>query len=110
MDTLVIELTTNPLRYIEYFLAVMGAIGALLFFAGIGGGLPFLFTYSEDQHHMDHARTRAMWGLYLCMAALGLWELVRVVLGEVSASSTLVLVVILLSPAWIPWLKGLLFD
>ena len=81
-----------------------------LFFAGVGGGLPFLFTYDEDQHHMDHARTRAMWGLYLCMLALGLWELIRIVLGEVPVSSTLILAAILLSPVWIPWIKGLLFG
>ena len=110
MENLVVNLVQNPVLYIGYFLSAVGGAGVLLFFGGFFGGIGHLFSYSEDADHMEHARTRVLWGLYLCMAALGLWELVRVVLGEVSASSTLVLVVILLSPAWIPWLKGLLFD
>jgi len=109
MDTLVIELTTNPLRYIEYFLAVMGAIGALLFFAGIGGGLPFLFTYSEDQHHMDHARTRAVWGIYICMLTIGFWEFVRVIIGS-APPSYLWWALFFLTPLWIPWLYKLAFG
>jgi len=109
MDTLVIELTTNPLRYIEYFLAAAGAVGALLFFAGIGGGLPFLFTYSEDQHHMDHARTRAVWGIYICMLTIGFWEFVRVIIGTAPVSY-LWLVLLFLTPLWIPWIYKLAFG
>jgi len=59
---------------------------------------------------MEHVRTRSLWGLYLCMAALGIWECIRIILGEAPVSPTLVLAVILLSPVWVSWLKGLLFD
>lgn len=110
MENLVISLTQNPVLYIGYFLSVVGALGVVLFFGGIFGGIGHLFTYDESATHMDHARTRALWGLYLCMAALGIWELIRIVLGEAPVSSTLTLVAILLSPAWIPWLKGLIFG
>ena len=110
MENVVLNLVQNPVLYIGYFLSAVGALGVLLFFTGFFGGIKHLFTYSEDADHMDHARTRAMWGLYLCMLALGLWELIRVVLGEVPVSSTLILAAILLSPVWIPWIKGLLFT
>ncbi|MSR70649.1 hypothetical protein EXS62_01255 [Candidatus Kaiserbacteria bacterium] len=106
MENLVIELTTNPLRYIEYFLATLGAVGALLFLAGIGGGLPHLFTYSHGADHMSHARTRAIWGIYLCMVTLGLWEVIRVIIGAAPASY-LILSLVLFTPAWIPWLYKL---
>ncbi len=110
MENFVIAITQNPVLYIGYFLSAVGAIGFLLFVAGFFGGIGHLFSYSEDANHMEHARTRALWGLYLCMAALGVWEFIRVILGEVPTSSTLILVVILLSPAWIPPLKKLLFP
>src|SRR3989338_2031628 len=110
MENFVIALTQNPVLYIGYFLSAVGAVGGLLFFWGFFGGIGHLFSYSENANHMEHARTRALWGLYLCMAALGIWELIRVFLGEAPASSTLILVVILLSPAWIPLIKKLLFP
>jgi len=110
MENVVLNLVQNPVLYIGYFLSAVGAVGALLFFGGFFGGIGHLFSYDNDADHMDHARTRAMWGLYLCMLALGLWELIRIVLGEVPVSSTLILAAILLSPVWIPWIKGLLFG
>ena len=110
MENVVLTLVQNPVLYIGYFLSAVGAVGALLFFAGFFGGIGHLFSYSEDADHMEHARTRAIWGIYLCMLALGLWECIRIVLGEVPVSSTLILVAILLSPVWIPFLKGLLLG
>ena len=110
MENLVVNLVQNPVLYIGYFLSAVGAVGFLLFVAGFFGGIGHLFSYDKDADHTEHARTRALWGLYLCMAALGVWELIRIVLGEAPASSTLILAVILLSPAWIPWLKGLIFG
>lgn len=107
MENFILQLVQNPLLYIGYFLSAVGAAGALLFFAGFFGGIKHIFTYDESADHMDHARTRSLWGLYLCMVTLGIWQCIRVLLGEVPASSTLLLVVILFSPAWAPWLKGL---
>ena len=110
MESFVTAIVQNPVLYVGYFLSAVGAVGVLLFFVGFFGGIGHLFSYSEDANHMEHARTRSLWGLYLCMAALGVWEFIRVILGEVPASSTLILVVILLSPAWIPLIKKLLFP
>ncbi len=110
MENFVVSLVQNPVLYIGYFLSAVAAIGFLLFAGGFFGGIKHLFSYSENADHMEHARTRSLWGIYLCMAALGIWECIRVVLGEAPVSSTLILAAILLSPAWIPWLKGLLFD
>ncbi len=110
MENFVISLVQNPILYIGYFLSAVGAVGALLFLAGFFGGVGHLFSYDNDADHMEHARTRSIWGIYLCMAALGAWECIRLVLGKADATSTLVLVAVLFSPIWIPWLKGLLFD
>ena len=110
MENLVVNLVQNPVLYIGYFLSAVGAAGFLLFVAGFFGGIKHLFSYSESTDHMEHVRTRSLWGLYLCMLALGLWELIRIILGEAPVSPTLVLAVILLSPVWVSWLKGLLFD
>ena len=107
MENFVVTLVQNPLLYIGYFLSAVGALGVLLFFGGFFGGVKHLFNYSESATHMEHARTRSLWGLYLCMATLGVWEFIRMLLGEVPAGSTLILIIILLSPAWAPWLKGL---
>ena len=109
MENFVISLVQNPVLYVGYFLSAVGAVGVLLFFSGFFGGIKHLFSYSESADHVEHARTRALWGLYLCMAALGTWELIRVVLGEAPVSSTLILAAILPSPVWITWLKDL-FD
>ena len=108
MENFVLHLTQNPLLYLGYLLSAVGALGILLFFAGFSGGIKHLFTYSESTDHMEHARTHSLWGLYLCMVALGIWECVRVIIGEAPASSTLVLAAILLSPIWIPALKHFL--
>lgn len=107
MENFVLQLTTNPALYIGYALATVGAVGILIFCAGFFGALSHLFTYSESADHMEHARTRGLWGLYLSMVALGLWQIVRLILGEADSSS-LILIAILLSPMWIPWIKGLL--
>jgi hypothetical protein len=107
MEDFALHIVQNPVLYIGYLFAALGAVGVLLFFSGFFGGIKHLFTYSESADHMEHARTRAMWGLYICMVALGLWETLRLILGEVPAS-TWILIVILLSPLWAPYLKSLL--
>ena len=110
MENLVVNLVQNPVLFIGYFLSAIGAAGFLIFTAGFFGGIGHIFSYSEDADHMEHARTRSLWGIYLCMAALGIWELILMFLGEAPVSSTLVLAIVLFSPAWIPWIKGLLFN
>ncbi len=106
MENFLLQLTQDPLLYVGYALSVLGAVGALFFVAGFSGGIKHLFTYSESADHMEHARTRSLQGLYLCMVAFGIWQGIRVLFGQ-APLSTLTLVVILLSPAWIPFLKSL---
>lgn len=107
MEALVLHIVQNPMLYVGYLFAAAGAAGILLFFAGFFGGVGHLFSYSESAPHMEHARTRALWGLYLCMVTFGLWELIRLLLGQAPGSS-IILILIMLSPAWIPWLKAVI--
>jgi hypothetical protein len=99
-------LVHDPLRYIEYLFAFLGAMGAVLFIAGIGSGARHIFTYAEDDHHMTHTRARALWGIIICMVMLGWWEVLRVIIGQ-APLSYLWLALLLLTPLWIPWLKKL---
>lgn len=107
MAEFALHVAQNPLLYIGYLCALFGALGILIFFAGFFGGIGHLFTYSESVDHMEHARTRALWGLYICMFSLGVWETIRLLVGETQTSSV-ILILILLSPAWVPWLKALI--
>lgn len=107
MDALLMGVHENPLRYIEYLFAFFGAMGILMFLAGWGSGMPHFFTMSESDSHMEHTRTRATWGLLICMVVLGLWEIVRVIVGE-APLSYLILSLLLLTPLWVPWVKGFL--
>jgi hypothetical protein len=106
MDGFFSALTHNPMHYISYAFAFFGGLGMLLFLSGWGSGMPHIFTFSESQHHMDHARARAVWGILLCMVTLGWWEIVRVITGE-APLTYLWLSLALLTPLWIPWLKKL---
>ncbi len=103
------HLAEDPLLYMGYALSAVGAAGILLFVAGFSGTIKHLFTYSEGADHVEHARTRTLWGLYLCMVSFGVWQCLRVFVGQAPVS-TLLLAVILFSPVWAPWLKGLLFK
>ncbi len=107
MEALFTAVYTDPLRYIGYFLAFFAAMGGVLFIAGFGGGIPHHFTFAESDSHMEHARARITMGLLWCMVVFGLWEIVRVISGQVPPSY-LWLSLILLTPVWIPWVKALL--
>lgn len=109
MEGFALHIVANPLLYVGYLFAAAGAMGILLFFGGFFACVGHLFSYSEDAHHMEQNRTRCIWGLYICMVTLGLWQCIRLILGEAPASSAL-LIIILLSPAWAPWLKRLVFG
>lgn len=106
MGDLPLYIVSNPVVSLGYALSLMGGMGVLIFCAGFFGSIKHLFTYSESASHMEHARTRSLWGLYIAMVALGLWESVRLLIGEVPGS-TIILIIILLSPAWAPALKAL---
>lgn len=104
MEDFILHMAQHPMLYIGYLFAFSGGAGVLLFFAGIFGGISHLFTYNHSAPHMEHARTRSLWGLYLCMVTLGFWELLRVITGEAPGHS-LILILILIAPLWIPALR-----
>lgn len=106
MEDFVFYIISNPVASLGYVLAFIGGLGVLFCVSGIFTSLRFQLTYSVSAHHLEHARTRSLWGLYLAMVSLGIWETVRLLLGEVPGS-TIILILILLAPAWIPALKAL---
>lgn len=107
MENFILHIAQNPLLYVGYLFSLFAAAGVLYFVAGFMGGMKHQITYSEDADHVVHDRTHALQGLYLCMVVLGLWQAVRVFMGEASPS-ILILSFVLLSPLWAPWLKATL--
>lgn len=107
MEEFVLNVLQDPFPYIGYALSILGAYGALTFLGGLFTSIKHLITYSESSDHVEHSRTNSLWGLYLCMFAFGVWEFFRILQGELAPTSGFILVAILLSPAWVPWLKAL---
>ena len=107
MEALYAAFFQNPMYYVGVIFAVWGAWGFILFIMGFAGGVRHLFTYSESDSHMEHARERITWGLLLTMSAFGGWELVRVIVGQ-APLSYLWIVVVMLTPLWIPWVRSLI--
>jgi len=107
MENFVLHLAANPLLYIGYLLCLFAAAGVLYFVSGVVGGVKHMLAYDQAADHLKHHRVHALQGLYLCMVILGIWETIRIFLGE-TPGSTFILVIILLSPVWAPWLKALL--
>lgn len=107
MEEFVLGALQDPVPYIGYALSIIGAYGALSFIGGLLGSIKHLITYSESTDHVEHSRTNSLWGLYLCMFAFGVWEIIRIFQGELALTSGMILVALLLSPAWVPWLKAL---
>ena len=103
MEALYAAFYADPMYYIGIIFALWGAWGFALFMAGFGGGVRHLFTYSESESHMAHARERIVWGLLLSMTAFGGWEIVRVIAGEVPWTYLWISFVMLV-PLWLPWL------
>lgn len=106
MEALYAAFYADPMYYEGIIFALWGAWGFAVFIGGFAGGVRHLFTYSESDSHMAHAREQVVWGLLLAMTAFGGWELVRVIVG-LAPLSYLWLVAVMLTPLWIPWLRGL---
>jgi hypothetical protein len=107
MEALYAAFFADPMYYVGVIFAAWGAWGVTLFIMGFAGGARHLFTYSESDSHMKHARERIVWGLLLSMTAFGGWELLRVAVG-LAPLTYLWIVVVMLTPLWIPWVRGLL--
>jgi hypothetical protein len=107
MENFIYLFIANPILYIGYALSVVAAVGVLLFIAGFSGTIKHILYYSESAEHVEHARTRSLWGLYLCMSTLGVWQLIQMLLGEAPVTPTLILSALLLTPVWIPGIRSL---
>jgi hypothetical protein len=76
MEFLWVSLFADPVFYIGAALAAMGAMGFVFLLAGMSGlGHAIKENYHID--HLKHQRVRAVWGLYLMVAAYLAWKLVE---------------------------------
>ncbi len=107
MESLFNTVAANPWYYLGVCFAILGGFAFLIFLRGFISGVGNLFHMHGHDEHLQHARVRVVWGLYLMMATLGLWELIRIIAGQ-APGSTIVLVIILLLPAWWPALTKFL--
>lgn len=73
----------NPMLYMGYAFAFLGAIAFVIFFAGLAAGLPKVFTMDWHEHHQEHHRLRVTQGFFMLLYLFIAWELVRFVLGGV---------------------------
>lgn len=102
-DTLI----ANPLLYIGDALSALAAVGFLIFLGGFFPGMGNVFTGKGHKTHQEHDRTRVVWGLYIMMTALGLWEIFRYFFG-VGPAGNIGIALLLLVPLWLPWVYGLI--
>ncbi len=71
----------NPMLYIGYAFALCAALAFLVFLRGLLSGIPHLSTFSSNEEHLEHHRTRATWGVMLLLFIFILWEAVQWVAG-----------------------------
>jgi hypothetical protein len=105
LTALYADFFADPLYYIGIIFALWAAMGFGLFVAGFFDGMPHLFTFGENDTHLEHARDRIIMGLFLSMTAFGAWEIVRFIAGEVPWQY-LILSLFMLTPFWIPLVFG----
>lgn len=95
-------LLSNPLLYIGDALSAFAVVGFILFLGGFFGGVGNLIADKGHREHQEHHRTRVVWGIFIMMTALGLWEIIRFVFGAGPASNVGI-ALLLLMPLWLPW-------
>lgn len=81
-------------------LTLLAALAIVTFLRGFLTGLQQLILINLDAEHLEHARTRAMWGMMQLWAFFGIWEAIRLSLafiqGETIPHTTAIVVCILL--------------
>lgn len=100
-------LLSNPLLYIGDALSAFAAVGFLIFLGGFLPGIGNVFTGKGHETHQEHDRTRVVWGIFIMMTALGLWEIIRYFFG-VGSAGNIGIAFLLLTPLWLPRLYRLL--
>ncbi len=73
----------HPMTYLGYAFALVAAIGFIIFLAGLGAGLPKVFTMDWHDEHQEHHRVRVTWGFFILLYVFIVWEIVRWILGGV---------------------------
>lgn len=68
---------SDPIFYLGALLAGTAAFGFVVLLSGFFPGIVPALKESGNIEHLKHQRTRAVWGLYLMIAAFIIWQLVR---------------------------------
>ena|ERR1700722_16803121 len=87
MIPLLSNFLADPLYYIGYLFAFGGTVGFLLFLRGFFTGISHVIKQDGHAEHMDHYRTRAVWGVLIMAYFLGLWEILRWIFSWFGAGS-----------------------
>lgn len=77
MIELINTITSNPFADIVILLSFFGALGFIIFLWGFSG---FILSHGHADHQ-HHSRLQIVNGLVLFLFVLGVWELLRFVLG-----------------------------
>ena len=81
MGMLIDTIVSHPYGDIVVFFSFAGTMAFLLFLRGFLAGFSQLLTINMHAQHLEHARTRAVWGVLLLIFLFVLWEAVRYVAG-----------------------------
>lgn len=103
MEIFIDNFFANPLLYIGGLMSLCAAVAFIIFLAGFAGGLPHLFTNSESDEHMEHSRTRTMWGLGWLILIFGVWEIIRFLWGLAPRSHALFGLFLIFVLYFVPW-------
>lgn len=76
-DSLWQSFFSDPLLHIGYFFSFVSAFAMLIFLRGFLSGVSYVFTMNWHDEHMEHYRTRAIWGVMSLIFIFILWEIVR---------------------------------
>ena len=86
MDYYLNSFVDHPMLFFGAFFSFFAAIAFVTFLAGFLGGERQLVTMSENEVHMQHARTRMVWGVGWLALLFGFWELLQVIVGNAPRS------------------------
>ncbi|HXK31252.1 MAG TPA: hypothetical protein VJZ94_00670 [Candidatus Paceibacterota bacterium] len=75
MEFVLYSFFAGPMFYIGAVLAGVAALGFVLFISGLLPGVVPALKESAHAEHTSHRRMRAIWGLYLAVAAFVLWRI-----------------------------------
>lgn len=115
MPVLIQDVISSPYTLAVVFLSLMAALSFVVFLRGFLGGLKQLTTINENAEHLEHMRTRAIWGVVLLAALLIVWECVRWVAALVQGRplpdiAWVLMVGLFFAPAAVSYLLGVVLP